>query len=106
VAAPGSASPGADYLRCFLELARTRAALQSVQLGLLYNPRAMSPAPDGGDPVARLREQASQIFESYVLGVKRRFCDGGTGAMSPADLRECCSQLMSMASLAASLTPR
>ncbi len=104
--APGAESPGATYLRCYLELAQTLAAIQSLQFGL-YHPLSMSLVPEGGDELmARLRERGSQVFESYALAVKRRFCDGGSEAMTPAELRECCIQLVNMASLAAALTPQ
>jgi hypothetical protein len=66
----------------------------------------MSPAPDNTDElVAGLRQHGSQIFESYAREVKQRLSGNGKGTMAPAELRDYCSQLMSMAALAASIEP-
>jgi amino acid adenylation domain-containing protein len=100
-----SESPHSAYLRCYLELARTRAAIESLHQHR-HNPFSMSPAPDNTDElVAGLRQHGSQIFESYAREVKQRLSGNGKGTMAPAELRDYCSQLMSMAALAASIEP-
>lgn len=100
-----SESPTAAYLRYYLELAQTRAAIESLYLHR-YNPPSMWPAPDTIDElVARLQEHGRQIFESYAREMKQRFYANGHGTMTPADLRDYCRQLMSMSALAASIKP-
>jgi len=104
--APSDANSGslyADYFKQYLELARTRAALESVFLSQ-YDPQSRLPAPDQtGDLVATLQEQGSRIFESYARQVKELLSKNGNGTMAPSDLRNYCSQLISMANLAASI---
>lgn len=100
-----SESLNSAYLRYYLELARTKAAIESIYLRR-YNPLSMFFAPDGTDDlVARLQEQGGQIFESYAREMKQRLSENENGTMAPADLRDYCSQLMSMADLAASIKP-
>lgn len=100
-----SESLEAAYFKYYLELAGTKAALESVYLRR-YNPLLMLAGPDGGeDLVAKLQEQGGQLFEEYARGVKRRLAENNKGPIAPADLRDYCSQLMSMAELAVSIKP-
>ncbi|HWO18845.1 MAG TPA: amino acid adenylation domain-containing protein [Kofleriaceae bacterium] len=77
-AGPGAGSPLAAYPRFYPELVQARAIMQ---------------------------DQVGRIFERYVLEVRQRWSETASTALPPADLRELCGQLMTMASLAASLKP-
>ncbi len=104
---PGSESPNSAFLKYYLELSRTRAALESAYRRR-YNPLSMLLAPEGGnDLVAALQEQCGRIFESYAEDIRRRLSENrnGNGPIAPADLRDYCRQLISMANLAASIRP-
>ncbi|HEY0462313.1 MAG TPA: amino acid adenylation domain-containing protein [Pyrinomonadaceae bacterium] len=93
------------YLKYYFELARTKAEIDSVYRRR-FNPFAVLSASDEtNDPVEKLQDKGNQIFEIYTREIKQRLSGNGSMEMAPADLRDCCSQLMTMAGLAASFKP-
>jgi hypothetical protein len=92
-------------LKYYFELARTKAEIDSVYMRR-FNPLSVLSAPDEtDDSVEKLQEKGNEIFEVYTREIKRRLSENGSMEMAPADLRDCCSQLMTMAGLAASFKP-
>ena len=93
----GGSSPFLSlYLRHYLELAQAGAALDD----------ARRHRPGDGDEIARLRGEAGRSFESYAREMKTHLSMNGNGhgPMTPADLWEGCSQLLSLSAMAAAIT--
>jgi amino acid adenylation domain-containing protein len=92
----GSQSFTSAYLRHYFELVQTRTAIEEIRL------RA---AEDAEERMAALREDGRRVFERYAQEMQLHLSSdrNGNGPMTPAELRDCCSQLMSMAALAASI---
>ena len=99
----GSGSVDSLYFRYYVDLARTKAAMEGLRLRRRYSLPAPETTNGSDDLMARLREQGSQIFETYAREVRDRLSRNGNGALKQADLRDCCSQLLSMADLAESI---
>jgi amino acid adenylation domain-containing protein len=90
----------AIYLRCYLDLMRTKATIEV--LSRRYQPFYPLP-PAADDAVAQLQVQGGQLFESYAQRIKQRLSEAGNGTMSPDELTNHCAQLLNLAELAASI---
>jgi amino acid adenylation domain-containing protein len=94
-----AASHEEEYWISYAALASAKAVIETLRARTLAS---LSHDDAGEQVVARLREEALQVFGQYAVGAQRRFSNGG-GLLPPPELWNRVGQLMSLAALAASL---